>query len=138
MSSPVALVTGVSSGIGNATARMLIERGYRVFGTARSKSSPMPAKVERVLLDVRDAASIEPGFMRTNIGENRLLPGSVADAYAAARDRAGESIRTRVSAGEDPSVVAQAVLEAATAEKPRLRYPVGKGAGLLARLRRYL
>src|SRR5438270_4894743 len=61
MSSPVALVTGVSSGIGNATARMLIERGYRVFGTARSESSPMPAKVERVLLDVRDAASIDAG-----------------------------------------------------------------------------
>ncbi|TMB10616.1 MAG: hypothetical protein E6J65_27800 [Deltaproteobacteria bacterium] len=43
-----------------------------------------------------------------------------------------------MSAGEDPSVVAQAVLEAATAEKPRLRYPVGKRAGLLAHLRRYL
>ncbi|MGZ6157778.1 MAG: SDR family NAD(P)-dependent oxidoreductase, partial [Gemmatimonadaceae bacterium] len=61
MSNPVALVTGVSSGIGNATARMLIERGYRVFGTARSESSSVPAKVERVLLDVRDGASIEAG-----------------------------------------------------------------------------
>src|SRR5215470_10363789 len=61
MSSPVALVTGVSSGIGNATAKKLIEHGYRVFGTARSESSPMPAKVERVLLDVRDSASIDKG-----------------------------------------------------------------------------
>src|SRR5438128_7945637 len=251
MNHAVAVITGVSSGIGNATARALVARGYRVFGTARSEASIVPEKVERVLLDVRDGESIqrgveevlakaghidllvnnaggsldgafeetplgqardlfelnffgavrmtqavlpamrarksgrivfvssvlgflpapfmgfysaskhaleglaesldhetrtlgirvalvEPGFMRTNIGENRLLPGSVVDAYAAARDRAGESIRTRVSAGEDPSVVAQAVLEAATAEKPRLRYPVGKGAGLLARLRRYL
>src|SRR6266851_1801151 len=61
MQNPVALVTGVSSGIGNATARELVERGYRVFGTARSELSAMPAEVERVLLDVRDAASIDAG-----------------------------------------------------------------------------
>src|SRR5689334_15201497 len=54
----VALVTGVSSGIGNATARVLVERGYRVFGTVRSETSPVPSNVERVLLDVRDAGSI--------------------------------------------------------------------------------
>src|SRR5438445_13110675 len=54
----VALVTGVSSGIGNATARALVERGYRVFGTVRSETSAVPSKVERVLLDVRDANSI--------------------------------------------------------------------------------
>ena len=57
----VALVTGVSSGIGNATARALVERGYRVFGTVRSETSAVPAKVERVLLDVRDAAAIAAG-----------------------------------------------------------------------------
>src|SRR5438477_615873 len=57
----VALVTGVSSGIGNATARALVERGFRVFGTVRSETSAVPAKVERVLLDVRDAAAIAAG-----------------------------------------------------------------------------
>src|ERR1041384_1943632 len=57
----VALVTGVSSGIGNATARALVARGYRVFGTARSKTSIVPAQVERVLLDVRAGESIERG-----------------------------------------------------------------------------
>jgi NAD(P)-dependent dehydrogenase (short-subunit alcohol dehydrogenase family) len=251
MGNPVALVTGVSSGIGNATAQALVERGYRVFGTARSEASAVPAKVERVLLDVRDAASIdagvrevlakagridllvnnaggsmigaieetsleqarelfdlnffgavrmtqavlpamraqksgrivfissvvgflpapfmgfyaaskhaleglaesldhetrtlgirvalvEPGFTRTNIGSNRMLAASRVDDYAAARDRAGENVRALVSAGDDPRVVAEAVLEAATAEKPRLRYPAGKRAVLLARLRRYL
>src|SRR5437588_7395048 len=75
MSTPVALVTGVSSGIGNATARTLIGRGYRVFGTARSESSPMPARVERVLLDVRDGASIEAGVREvlTKAGRIDLL-----------------------------------------------------------------
>ena len=57
----VALVTGVSSGIGNATAQALAERGYRVFGTVRSETSAVPSNVERVLLDVRDAAAIAAG-----------------------------------------------------------------------------
>jgi NAD(P)-dependent dehydrogenase (short-subunit alcohol dehydrogenase family) len=251
MKTPVALVTGVSSGIGNATARELVERGYRVFGTARSELSAMPAEVERVLLDVRDAASIEagvrqvldkagridllvnnaggsmlgaieetsleqarelfdlnffgavrmtqavlpamraqksgrivfissvvgflpapfmgfyaaskhameglaesldhetrtlgirialvePGFTRTNIGSNRMLAASQVDDYAATRDRAFDNLRALISGGDDPSVVAKAVLEAATAKKPRLRYPAGKRALLLARLRRYM
>jgi hypothetical protein len=43
--------------------------------------------------------------------------------------RARESVRANVSAGDDPSLVARAVLEAATAQKPRLRYPVGSAPG---------
>jgi len=251
MQGPVAVVTGVSSGIGNATARALAAGGYRVFGTARSGTSALPAQVERVLLDVRDSASIEagvrevlaktgridllvnnaggsmvgaveetsveqgrelfdlnffgavrmtqavlpamrarksgrivfissvvgfmpapfmgfyaaskhaleglaesldhetralgiravlvePGFTRTNIGNNRMIAAAAVDDYAAARDRAGENLRTLVTGGDDPRVVAEAVLEAATAEKPRLRYTAGKRAGVLSRLRRYL
>src|SRR3954449_10245679 len=61
MNGRVAIVTGVSSGIGNATARALVGRGYRVFGTARSAASSVPAGTERVLLDVRDEASIDAG-----------------------------------------------------------------------------
>src|SRR4051812_10373728 len=61
MNGRVAIVTGVSSGIGNATARALTARGYRVFGTARSAASSLPAGTERVLLDVRDEASIDAG-----------------------------------------------------------------------------
>jgi len=47
-------------------------------------------------------------------------------------------MRAALSAGDEPETVAEAVLEAATAEKPRLRYPAGRRAGLLVRLRRYL
>ena len=43
-----------------------------------------------------------------------------------------------MAGGEDPSVVAVVVADAAESERPRLRYPVGKGAGALAKLRSFL
>jgi NAD(P)-dependent dehydrogenase (short-subunit alcohol dehydrogenase family) len=54
----VAIVTGVSSGIGRATAEELVQHGFRVFGTVRAAAAGLPAGVEPVTLDVRDAASI--------------------------------------------------------------------------------
>lgn len=56
-----ALVTGASSGIGRATAALLVEKGYRVVGTSRDPRTvqdPAPG-VEYVALDLDDFASIE-------------------------------------------------------------------------------
>lgn len=56
----VVLVTGVSSGIGRATATALAEAGFQTFGTMRNatKVSQGPPKVELLPLDVRDEGSI--------------------------------------------------------------------------------
>jgi NAD(P)-dependent dehydrogenase (short-subunit alcohol dehydrogenase family) len=55
----VALVTGVSSGIGAATSALLAQRGYKVFGTSRRPSADSaPAGVEMLELDVRSDASV--------------------------------------------------------------------------------
>ena len=55
----VALVTGVSSGIGQAIAAALVEAEFRTFGTVRdtSKVGRESGKVELVPLDVRDENS---------------------------------------------------------------------------------
>jgi NAD(P)-dependent dehydrogenase (short-subunit alcohol dehydrogenase family) len=55
----VVLITGASSGVGQSTARLLSQKGYKVFGTSRNPSSaePIPA-VEMLALDVRSDASV--------------------------------------------------------------------------------
>ena len=55
----VAIVTGVSSGIGRETALLLAERGARVFGTVRQRQpgESLPG-VELVHLDVREDQSV--------------------------------------------------------------------------------
>src|SRR5256886_13513568 len=52
------LVTGASSGIGQATARLLAERGFTVFGTARKRESAQSQGVTMVALDVRSDDSV--------------------------------------------------------------------------------
>ncbi len=65
----IAVVTGANSGIGKVTVRALLEKGYRVIATARSKErgeaaladwrKEMPAaKVELVLCDLSDLESV--------------------------------------------------------------------------------
>lgn len=57
----VALVTGASSGIGEACARHLAGRGFRVFGTSRQASSDAAADggVEMLPMDVDSDASVQ-------------------------------------------------------------------------------
>jgi len=59
----VALVTGVSSGIGLATAKKLLERRFHTFGTIRETSHPgqLAAGLEIVRLDIRDDESVSAG-----------------------------------------------------------------------------
>lgn len=55
----VAIVTGASGGIGQATARMLAAAGYRVFGTGRKSPPSQPVGVEYLVCDVSRDGSVE-------------------------------------------------------------------------------
>jgi len=61
--SKVVVVTGVSSGIGRATAIKFAEKGCRVFGTVRNIETAQPINgVELVELDVRDETAVQKGI----------------------------------------------------------------------------
>jgi NADP-dependent 3-hydroxy acid dehydrogenase YdfG len=63
-SSPVVLVSGASSGIGEAICRLLIEQSYRVIGAARNESRLQQLWAELgdgfypLVLDVTDSAAV--------------------------------------------------------------------------------
>jgi NAD(P)-dependent dehydrogenase (short-subunit alcohol dehydrogenase family) len=55
----VALVTGTSSGFGQATAALLATHGFRVFGTSRTPAASGSASYELLPLDVRSDQSVQ-------------------------------------------------------------------------------
>jgi len=56
----VALITGVSSGIGREIAQVLAQRGARVFGTVRNlRGANAIERVELVCMDVTEEASVK-------------------------------------------------------------------------------
>lgn len=57
----VVLVTGVSSGFGQAIAAELDTRGYRVFGTTRKPSAAAPTGCTLVSMNVDDEGSVTAG-----------------------------------------------------------------------------
>ena len=80
----VALVTGVSSGIGLATATKLLERGFRTFGTIRetSRVTELPTDLELIRLDLRAEESVSAG-VQTVIDRAGRIDALINNAGAA-------------------------------------------------------
>ena len=61
--SKVVVVTGVSSGIGRATAELFAKRGCQVFGTVRNITKVKPISgVVLIEMDIRDEVSVQQGI----------------------------------------------------------------------------
>jgi NAD(P)-dependent dehydrogenase (short-subunit alcohol dehydrogenase family) len=80
---------------------------------------------------------IEPGYTKTQFDANLLEADSKLDEYREVRAALGKQLKEALAAADEPDVVADVVLEAATAARPKLRYTAGGGAGRLRLLRRF-
>ena len=59
MDKKVVLVTGASSGIGKAAAKLFFEKGYVVYGTSRREAVESSDGIAMLKLDVTDDASVQ-------------------------------------------------------------------------------
>jgi NAD(P)-dependent dehydrogenase (short-subunit alcohol dehydrogenase family) len=80
---------------------------------------------------------VEPGYTNTSFEANATDADSPIDSYAPIREHVKHVIGKAVRAGDDPAVVAQAVLKAATSRTPKLRYPAGPLARQLTVLKKF-
>jgi NAD(P)-dependent dehydrogenase (short-subunit alcohol dehydrogenase family) len=80
---------------------------------------------------------VEPGYTNTSFEANATDADSPIDSYAPVREHVKQVIAKAIRAGDDPAVVAQAVLKAATSRTPKLRYPAGPLARRLALLKKF-
>jgi NAD(P)-dependent dehydrogenase (short-subunit alcohol dehydrogenase family) len=80
---------------------------------------------------------IEPAYTKTQFGANFLEPDAKLDEYREIRASVSKTLTDILAAADDPGVVADVVLEAASAARPNLRYTAGARAGLLRLLRRF-
>jgi len=72
MKSKIAIVTGASSGIGAATAELLANSGYKVYGTSRKGVQASQRSYKMIALDVNSEESIEAALNEVVRIEGRI------------------------------------------------------------------
>src|SRR5205823_1678346 len=75
---------------------------------------------------------IEPAYTKTPFDANFLKPDATLEEYREVRAAVNKRVRELMATADEPRVVADVVLRAATAARPKVRYTAG---GLGARLR---
>jgi NAD(P)-dependent dehydrogenase (short-subunit alcohol dehydrogenase family) len=80
----------------------------------------------------------EAGFLKTPMMNNRHVGAHRIGEYDRWRQRALNAIREYEEKGPGPELVAEALLEIISSNRPRLRYRIGQQAKSVGRLRRLL
>ena len=80
---------------------------------------------------------IEPAYTKTQFDANLLEADSKLDEYREVRAALGKKLKELLAAAEEPGIVADVVLQAARAARPKLRYTAGRVASRVRWLRRF-
>jgi NAD(P)-dependent dehydrogenase (short-subunit alcohol dehydrogenase family) len=80
---------------------------------------------------------IEPAYTKTQFDVNFLEPDAKLEAYRDARAGVMQRVTAVMETADDPAVVADVVLKAASAAHPKVRYTAGVLAGRLRMLRTF-
>jgi short-subunit dehydrogenase len=80
---------------------------------------------------------IEPAYTKTQFDAHLLEADAKLDEYREVRAAMGKRLKQVLSAAEEPRIVADVVLEAANARRPKLRYTAGRVANRVRLLRRF-
>lgn len=124
----VVVITGVSSGIGRATAMKFTKQGGQVFGTVRNikKAQAIPG-----------VALVEPSFTKTNLDLNaQQIVVQISD-YSGKFGVVSQAIQKDVQKSPELNGVADTIVDAALGPWKMRRTPKGE-ASLLAKLRRFI
>ncbi|MGA8050485.1 MAG: oxidoreductase [Burkholderiales bacterium] len=80
---------------------------------------------------------IEPAYTKTQFDANFMEPDAKLDEYREARASLEKTLKNVLAAADQPEIVAEVVLKAASAARPKLRYAAGGLANRLRLLRRF-
>jgi NAD(P)-dependent dehydrogenase (short-subunit alcohol dehydrogenase family) len=80
---------------------------------------------------------VEPAYTRTSFDANAVAVDEPLALYARRRAAIDALIAAAVKSGDEPSLVGEAIVAAATDTRPKLRYPAGTLARRVSKLRRY-
>jgi NAD(P)-dependent dehydrogenase (short-subunit alcohol dehydrogenase family) len=81
---------------------------------------------------------VEPAYTQTGFDAKAIQPDLPLPTYATQRRTFDGVIARAMADGDDPAIVATAILAAATDPKPKLRYTAGSTAGRVSTLRRFV
>ena len=80
---------------------------------------------------------VEPAYTRTSFDANAIPADEPLPVYAQRREVLDVVIAEAIKGGDEPPVVGEAIVAAATDPRPKLRYPAGPLARRVSKLRRY-
>ena len=102
---------------------------HAIEGYSESLDHELRTRGVRVLV-------VEPGVTKTQFDANLMEPDSKVDEYRNVREALAKRYQEIVADGDLPGAVADVVLKAVEAARPKLRYPVGRVA-IMRLLRRF-